>query len=92
MTDLEANGRVTLALVQSDVRYLIGRVDDLTKRVVERQEEQEGRLRATESWCTKSAEKWEGHAETHRTERGIAAGAITLATAVASAIGISFKS
>lgn len=92
MSEPEANGRVTLALVQQSIVNLSEQVEALSQRVITRQDEHERRLRAAEDWCTKSAEKWEGHAETHKTERGIAAGAIALGTTVASAIGVWFKS
>ena len=72
-----ADETVTLAVIGN-------KLDNLTEQVAAWRSDQECRLRVVERTCNESEERWRGHADTHKTERGITATVGVVVTAVLS--------
>ena len=61
----DGNGRVTLAVLNTNVLHLTRAVDLLKAEVCKRADDQETRLRGVEAWKTTSEERWKQHERDH---------------------------
>jgi hypothetical protein len=66
MTEATDNGKVTLAILNTNLLHLTNEVKALRDDICTDVRDHETRLRSVEFWRTTSQEKWDAHAEVHR--------------------------
>lgn len=92
------NGRVTLAVLNTNLEHLITEVAGLRSEVVDWRADHERRIRMLEAWCHRSTERWLQHDRDHKelkqelnAKRLIGDGVTALSAAVAAVVGVFVK-
>lgn len=80
------SGRVTLAVLSTDIRYMSKQLETYCTQNAHWQEVAEERLRRLESWHQVSIERWRKHDQEHEEERKTERTQSTITSVVTSAV------
>jgi len=80
------NGRVTLAVLSSDIKHLTEQMQNYCAQNAHWQELAEQRVRILERWAEVSAERWKTHIEEHREQRAATQTQNTITSIVSAAV------
>jgi len=82
------NGKVSMAVLKNEIGHLTEAVQALQKEVRGWTTMCDSRVRELEQYREGSEERWAGHKELHKTERGVLGVASLIGNAIAGVVGI----